>query len=101
MRLKLREPAGTERVHAGVVPDVAPTSAVLAQLEVVHMSCRAIFPRKNEFMPRTVETSHSAISFIPNDQVLEFRIGGPPCRQHLDHVPPIHEMEMDRAVCAV
>src|SRR5215213_1460261 len=87
-----------EYADPGIVLDIGPVPARVAEAERVRMRGCADLEHEDELMLRTIERAHPAIGLIPDAQVLELgehRLTGP---QKLAHVAPVHAHEGDRAI---
>lgn len=74
MQRQLIEPAGAQRVHAAILPDIGAVAPMPAKLEAVDMRRGPLLERKDQLMAGTVESPHPAFFLHPDDQVLGDRI---------------------------
>src|SRR5512132_2760117 len=98
MRAKLLHPAGTERVHSGVVPDIRSRTPMPPKLDIVEMWRLPDAKDADKLMLAAVERALPSIRLHPHgdvDDVSIGRLGG--CHQ-LGNVSPIGADIMQGAV---
>src|SRR6516162_5916596 len=87
-----------ERVYAGVIPDIGSRSAMLTQLEIIHMRAAARLPDEDELVLGPVEGAHPGIALVPDAEIFELPVDRSARDQHLVGVAPVHADVMNRAV---
>src|SRR3954471_1696625 len=100
MHRQLFQSSCAHRIDASIVPDICPTTTMLAELKIVDMRCAPGLPDERQFMFRAVERAHAGVGLVPDTEVFEL-VDLPAGGEHLPHVAPVHADLMNRAVNGV
>jgi hypothetical protein len=98
---ELIQTAWSYRVDASIGPDICSVTSMLPQLKVVDVWFSPALPDEDQFVLRTIKSSHPGIRLGPDTQVLQFGVYASSCSQHLPHMSPVHADLMDGAVDGV
>jgi hypothetical protein len=88
----------TERVGAGVFPDVGSVATVPAEFNIIDVRAGADLEHEHKLVLGLIQASHTAICLRPDAKVLEISVVTARCRQNFADMPPVHSDIVVRAI---
>src|SRR5260370_20505864 len=93
MKLKITAPGWMQAVDPRIVQNICSVAA-LPKSKIIDVGRGAVLEHRNQFVLRAVEAPLSAIGFVPDQDVFEFRVARVSRVERHPHIPPVHEQEV-------